>query len=790
MRVLPAGLGAPQPSHIKLFKRLRTMDVCIFCLSLACILLLSVLVPMAEAGTDDSGIEDTATLDDYQAAERFLPDNAIASMYNVGIVPNWIDGTGSFWYLKKSREGKEFVLVDTLNLTRDKAFDHKRLAKALSAESKTAVNSSDLPFDKISFLPGMNDIRFSALNQTWQFDLQNYQISNISPQFEISEGDLISPDGKLAVFIQDHNLWIKEMETGDTYPLTTDGTKDYAYEYSYNYNEKMSQERLGIKPMPLAEWSPDSRRMATFKMDERNVTPIALLQYVPENGSRPKVWTYRFPMPGDEHIPMYEPMMLDVVSRKVIPIQHTAYPETLDIDYSYKWNRAGDTLYSVYDDRDEKNIHLLKIDPLTGQANEILNESASTYVEWQQPDFEALNNGEFIWFSERSGYGHLYLYDKNGRLKNPITSGNWTVRDLLYVDEPRSRVYFTAGGREAGKDPYYQHLYWAYLNGSNLELLTPEDADHHISMAPDGSAFMDTYSRVDLPPVTVLRSNDGKMLLSLEKGDIDNLISMGWKFPERFSAKSLDGQFDIYGIIIRPTTFNASLKYPVVEFVYPGPQAMITQKAFPYYAGDWNEIWLNQALSELGFIIVIMDAPGTPNRSKAFHDVSYGHLGSAGGLADHIYVLQQLAKDRPYMDLNRVGIYGHSGGGFMTAQALLTYPEFYKVGVASAGNYDSRYYAESWGEKYEGMPQLSNYTEQITELKAANLTGHLLLATGDMDDNVHPFLTMQLVDALIKANKKFDMLIVPNANHDYFPDNEYLMHRIFDYFVEHLIGAT
>ncbi len=778
MQISPA--KSPLPLCIKLFKGLGSIGICIFSLALICIIPLGEM-PVAEA---------SATLNYSGTADKFFPDAAIASMYNVSIRPNWINGTNSFWYLKKDREGKKFMLVDTLNLTRDKAFDHNQLAEVLSNASKTTVNSSDLPFDKISFLPGMKGIRFSALNKTWQYDLQSYSIGNASPWREESEGDLLSPDGKLVAFVQDHNLWIREMETGETYPITTDGIKDYAYEYSDNYYEKLSQERLGIKPEPFAEWSPDSRRIATFKMDEKNVTPIALLQYVPDNSSRPKVWTYRFPMPGDEYIPMYEPMVLDVASRKVIPVQHTAYPETLDIDYPYKWNKAGNALYSIYGDRDEKNLHLLKIDPSTGLAKEILNESSSTYIEWRPPNFEALDNGDFIWFSERSGYGHLYLYDKDGRLKNPITSGNWTVRDLLHVDENRSLVYFTAGGREMGRDPYYQRLYRVHLNGSRLELLTPEDADHHISMAPDGSTFVDTYSRVDLPPVTVLRSNDGRMLLSLEKGDIGNLIALGWKFPERFSAKSLDGRYDIYGIIIRPTIFNASLKYPVVEFVYPGPQAMITQKAFPYYAGDWNEVWLNQALSELGFIVVIMDAPGTPYRSKAFHDVSYGHLGSAGGLADHINVLQQLAKERPYMDLDRVGIYGHSGGGFMTAQALLTYPEFYKVGVASAGNYDSRYYAASWGEKYEGMPPVSNYTEEITELKAANLTGHLLLATGDMDDNVHPFLTMQLVDALIKANKKFDMLIVPNGNHDYFPDNEYLIYRIFDYFVEHLKGTA
>ena len=777
---------------IKPPKRQSLTSICFFSLALVCLLMFPAMTPLAEAGTNDDATGFSATLTGYENADKFLPENAAASMFNVSITPNWIKGTNSFWYTKNDREGKKFMLVDTVNLTKDEAFDHELLAKALSNASKTEVNSSDLPFDKITFMPDMKSIRFSAFNNSWQCDLQSYRVSNASPWAEESKGELLSPDGELAAFVKNHNIWIREMETGKIYPLTADGTKDYGYVDSDFFNDTVTDERLGIKPdLPESTiWSPDSRRIATFKMDERNVTPISLLQYVPENSSRPKVWTYKYPMPGDEYIPMYEPMVLDVVSRKVIPVQHSAYPETKELTYSYNWNKAGDTLYSVYDERDEKKLHLLRIDPSTGQAKEILNESAPTYIEWQQPNFKVLDNGDFIWFSERSGYGHLYLYDKNGSLKNPITAGNWTVRNLLYVDENRSLVYFTAGGRETGRDPYCQHLYRVNLNGNNLELLTPEDADHQISMEPDGSTFVDTYSRVDLPPVTVLRSNDGKTLLTLEEGDIDNLLSMGWKFPERFSVKSLDGQYDIYGIIIRPTTFNASMKYPVIEYVYPGPQAAITPKTFPYEdAETWKAVWLNQALSEMGFVVVIMDAPGTPGRSKAFHDVSYGHLGIAGGLADHVNGLQQLAKDRPYIDLDKVGIYGHSGGGFMTAQALLTYPNFYKVGVASSGNYDSRYYSEIWGEKYEGMPQVSNYTEQITELKASNLTGHLLLATGDMDDNVHPSQTMQLVDALIKANKKFDMLIVPNANHYYFSDNEYVLHRVFNYFVENLKGT-
>ncbi|WP_292391936.1 DPP IV N-terminal domain-containing protein, partial [Methanosarcina sp. UBA5] len=503
---------------IKPPKRQSLTSICFFSLVMVCLLMFPAMTPLAEAGTNNNATGFSATLTGYENADKFLPENAAASMFNVSITPNWINRTNSFWYTKNDREGKKFMLVDTVNLTKDEAFDHELLAKALSNASKTDVNSSDLPFDKITFLPGMSSIRFSAFTKSWQCDLQSYRVSNASPWAEESKGELLSPDGELAAFVKDHNIWIREMETGKNYSLTSDGIKDYGYEDSDFFNDTVTDERLGIKPdLPESTiWSPDSRRIATFKMDQRNVTPISLLQYVPENSSRPKVWTYKYPMPGDEYIPMYEPMVLDVVSRKVIPVKHSAYPETKELTYSYYWNKAGDTLYSIYDERDEKKLHLLRIDPSTGQAKEILNESASTYIEWQQPNFKVLDNGGFIWFSERSGYGHLYLYDNNGSLKNSITTGNWTVRNLLYVDENRSLVYFTAGGRETGRDPYYQHLYRVNLNGSNLELLTPEDADHQISMAPDGSTFVDTYSRVDLPPVTLLKSSNGNTLLTLE----------------------------------------------------------------------------------------------------------------------------------------------------------------------------------------------------------------------------------------------------------------------------------
>jgi dipeptidyl-peptidase-4 len=734
--------------------------------------------------------------DDIARAELFLPANVIPALYNISVNPNAIDGTDSFWYLKTGREGKQFVLVDVVNRTRQPAFNHAALAEALALASGSSVDPTDLPFSEMTIESGT--ARFSALNKTWTFDLQSSALTEIAPDREAGPGEDLSPNGEFALFVQDGDLWIRETTTDKRYPLTTDGFADYAYaKRSDTVSHPISQARLNETAKPYAVWSPDSRRIATFRMDQRNVTALHLLQYAPGNGSRPQVWEYRFAMPDDETVPIYEPLVVDLRERRAVHINCQPQPEVslmdTEDDVLQWWSDDGETLYSLYSERGEKVLRLLKTDPENGKTEEILEEGGPTYVEANldyasRPNAWVLGSGDVIWFSEKSGYGHLYLYGENGEEKNAITAGEWAVRTLLFVDEKRSQVYFTAGGREPGRDPYYRHLYRASLDGIDIELLTPEDADHNVQIAPGGTAFLDSYSRVDLPPVTVLRDRNGSVVMILEEGDTKNLTDMGWRPPEIFSVKSIDGDADLYGLIIKPTSFNASMKYPVVETVYPGPWTIVTAKSFPGEMTWVNKIfWRGQALAELGFVVVTLDGPGTPYRSKEFHDASYGRLGDAGGLADHVHALQLLAKERPYMDLDRGGIFGHSAGGFMTAQALLTYPDFYKVGVASSGDYDSRFYASFWGEKYEGLKP--EYDEQITALKAENLTGDLLLVTGDVDDNVNPCMTMQLVDALMAADRSFDLLVMTNRNHDLSYD-PYYIHRLFDYFTEHLQGAA
>jgi dipeptidyl aminopeptidase/acylaminoacyl peptidase len=454
-------------------------------------------------------------------------------------------------------------------------------------------------------------------------------------------------------------------------------------------------------------------------------------------------------------------------------------------------------------------------DATTGQTRTVHTESSETEIDVtptpfiEAPNARILGDGnEFVWYSTRDGWGHLYLHDgESGDLKCQLTSGPWAVHEIKHLDEEGRWIYFVAGGREEGRDPYLRHLYRVRLDGSDLSLLTEEDADHAITFSPSGQYVVDEYSRVDMVPVTVLRSADGRIIRTLEMGDISQLQSLGWRFPERFSVKARDGVTDLYGVITRPTTFDPAKSYPVIDSIYPGPQIIKTPKRFPAgldqtgHQRQW--VWHDQALAELGFIVITIDGQGTPYRSKAFLDVAYGDkFGEAGGLADHIAGLRQLASREASFDLNRVGIYGHSGGGYASARALMTFPDFYKVAVSSAGNHDQHGYVADWGERYIGLADDNTYRDQANFHLAGNLKGKLLLIFGGLDDNVPPALTSQLIDALMAANKDFDLLALPHCDHSFVDlregretyesglrENPYFVRRLWDYFVRHLLGA-
>jgi dipeptidyl aminopeptidase/acylaminoacyl peptidase len=752
---------------------------------------------------------------DYARAEQFLPWNATKRIFNAEVRPNWIDESDRFWYRRTGRDGATFMRVDPASGTRAPAFDHVWLAAALSEASGKYVVHTLLPFETFTFVNDERAIEFDAFEKRWTCDLTTYTCvpSDHEPP---PKTEAHSPDGKWAAFVREHNLFVREIATGAERQVTADGEPYNAYAALPGSSLSAVTDRvIGRPATPALQWSADSTQFVTYRLDERDVRDMYLFQSVPTDGTaRPTLHPYRYPLPGDAHVPLAHLVVVNVARGTTIPL-HTeplaAMTRTTPVEQRNVW-WSGDNarVYAISQRRGNRSVALQVADAATGEAHTILEEHGPSHV---YPHHVPATNsnvheaGDAVtWFSQRSGWGHLYLFDiATGEMKKQLTTGAWTVRDTPHVDAEGGWIYFTAGGREEGRDPYSRHLYRCTLDGADLTLLTPEEADHSVTFSPSGACFVDTYSRVDLPPVSVLRRADGALIATLEEADISALTEMGWRFPERFTVKARDGVTDLYGCIFRPTNFDARRTYPVLDSIYPGPQIIHTPKTFGGGDTGGRNFWQDQALAELGFIVVNIDGMGTPYRSKAFVDVAYGaHFGEAGGLTDHIAGLRQLAARDHSLDLTRVGIYGHSGGGFASAHALLSFPDFYNVAVSSAGNHNQMGYLAGWGERYIGMPEGDLYAGQINAALAGNLKGKLLLVHGEMDDNVHPSLTMQLVDALIAANKDFDLLIIPFTNHSLFDlrwglaeadrfvslSHPYFVRKRWDYFATHLLGAT
>lgn len=755
------------------------------------------------------------TWEDYARAERFLPQNIGKLAFRLSITSNWAGRDDCFWYKVHTREGKYFVFVDPDAGVRRDAFDHVRLAAELSRATRRAYVHTHLPFDRFRYVDSsLSAIIFEAEDHIWQFDLESGELSvkdseQLDKQLDrqIDEhpgahGEVLSPDGKLAAFVRNSNLYVKCVSTGEEVQLTTDGEEGYHYAAPMRNPlleaGVLKPELAGYYLRPAVVWSPDSSKILTYKIGHRGVGECYLVQSCPFDGSkRPRLYRYAYPLPGETNVPMAEPLIINVgaggevctqpaqTKVKIDPVQQLYYGSP------HCWTHwtAGENqrIYFMRRERGYTVKRLYMIDPETGDTRILIEEESPTAIEHYAP--RAVDDGkEIIWQSEEDGWAHLYLYDGlAGKLKNQITSGPWVVREIEHVDELERVIYFTAGGKEEGRDPYLRHLYRVNFDGSGLQLLTPEDAEHEITFTPSGKYFIDRYSRIDLAPVTVLRTNNGSPVMELEKADLEFLLETGWDFPERFTAKARDGETDIYGMIMRPSNFDPNKKYPVIEANYSGPQTVRTPKAFAASEGS-RQFWQDQAIAELGFIVVTVDGLGMAFRSKAFQDYSYKNLGDAG-MPDHIAAFRQLADRYQYMDLSRVGIYGGSAGGYAACRAILEHPDFFKVAVVWAGNHDHRTDKASWIERYMGLPVGPHYEEQANPTLAANLKGNLFIMHGEMDENVPPAASLQLVDALIRANKDFDFLILPNGSHsDGF--HPYITRKRWDYFVKHLLGAT
>ena len=753
---------------------------------------LTMLVAISPAAAQEAYAPARVTAEDYARAERFMGQATSPLVYGMSVSPVWRDD-GRFWYRNETRSGVEFVMVDPARAAREPAFDHGRLAAALSAVTGQTYRAEALPFRGFELSADGRSLEVNVGRAGYRCDLGRYRCESVAAGMGGGSFDEVrSPDGTKAAFTRDADLWVRELATGREHRVTFDGQEDFGY--ATNNAGWTKSDR------PVVVWSPDSEKIATFQHDARGV---GMMYLVSTEVGHPELEAWRYPLPEDSVIFRIHRVIVDVsdlddpemVRLEMGPDPHRStqcdHVVCGGVWSDVQWSPDGETLAFVSTSRDHKEAVFRIADAETGEVRTVMSETVPTYYEsgnratnWRYlPETD-----ELIWFSERDDWGHLYLYDLDtGRVKNRITSGDWPVWQIVRVDEEARTLWFTAGGREAGRDPYFTHLYRVGFDGSGLTLLTPEDANHDIDLGPQGRYFVDSYSTPTTPPITVVRDMAGRKVLELERGDIAELVASGWKAPIPFSVKARDGETDLHGLMYTPTRLDESMKYPVVNYVYPGPQSgSVGSRSFRASRGD------KQALAELGFIVVELDGMGTPGRSKSFHDAYYGNMGD-NTLPDQIGAIRQLAERYGYLDLDRVGIWGHSGGGFAAARAIMAYPDFYKVAVSQAGNHDNRNYEDDWAEKWQGLlvenpDGTTNYDNQANQLLAENLEGKLLIAHGTMDSNVPPSNTMVVVDALIDANKDFDLILFPNRRHG-FSYEPYMIRRRWDYFVRWLLGA-
>ncbi len=753
---------------------------------LSFLLLLFVLPDGAQSQNSGS-----ITVEDYQRAESQLSWNVSGKVYKQNVSPNWISNE-QFWYRIYTRDGNRYMLVNIPENDRSVAFDHDRLANEIAGLSDSEVDAENLPLGSLEFSDDLGTIRFEHSRMIWECSLSNYQCETNEFKSNRVPNSVTSPNGDLAAYTKDHNLWVRNLETGEDVQLTTEGEKHYSF--ARNNQGWTRSDR------PILAWSPDSKKISTFRLDERGVGEMVLWKTVE---GRPELDQWPYALPGDSIVPKLERVIIDVENQTKTWLQidpdHQRASNCCGLERAgswvdNEWSSDGSKLAIVSTSRDYKDVKLRIANPETGEVEEMFRDRDDIFFESNLtsrgvPNWRVLHNSnEFIWFNRSDNWGHLYLHDlETGELKNRITEGDWNVVDILRVNEEDRTILFTAVGKEEGRDPHHEHLYRINFDGSGMELLTDNNAHHSVNLSPDASYIVNTFSDFQTPQVTVVRDRSGAPLMTIEEADASELLESGWQKPVPFSAKARDGETDIYGIMILPSNFYETKSYPIINAIYPGPQAgsVGTRHFSSSRRGQAH------ALAELGFVVVAIDALGSsPIRSRDFHTAYHGDM-IDNGLPDQITAMEQLAERYSFIDIERAGIYGHSGGGFATAAALTQHPDFFKVGVSGAGNHDNRGYTYYWGEKYQGLLEETgnsdNFESSAVHLQAENLKGKLLLSYGTMDTNVHPAMTLLFVDELIKHNKDFDLLVMPNRGHGY-ANEFYSIRRTWDFFVEHLAG--
>jgi dipeptidyl aminopeptidase/acylaminoacyl peptidase len=697
-----------------------------------------------------------------------------ALVVNVPGPATWIDKTDRFWYRRLVKGGSEFVMVDAETRQKQPAFDHQKLAAALSKATGNSYSALTLPFNSFTFTDNEQAIDVTFDGGTWRCALVEYDCRKGPPPGRRPEETTprVSPDKAWEAFVSNYNLAIRTPGTQKLTMLTFDGSEGNAYE------------------LASIAWSPDSKRIAAYRVKPGYRREVHYVESSPQDQLQPKHSTLRYAKPGDV-LDVQQPVIVDIASKSQTVAETSLFANAYALS-RLEWRKDGRAVTFEYNQRGHQVYRVVEIDAATGRARAVVSEEPKTFFNYRtangsQTDsgkkyrFDARDGKEVIWMSERDGWNHLYLLDGAiGAVKNQITKGAWPVRGVVKVDEQKRQIWFSASGMSPGKDPYFASYYRINFDGTGLLRLTSADANHVAAFSTDGKYFVDTYSRVDLAPVSELRAaSDGALVAEIERGDISLLAAAGWRAPEPFTAIGRDGKTEIWGVIVRPSNFDPSKKYPVIENIYAGPQGSFVPKSFSAF----NPM---MAQADLGFIVVQIDGMGTSNRSKAFHDVAWKNLGDAG-FPDRILWHKAAAAKFPWYDISRVGIYGTSAGGQNSLGGMLFHPEFYTAAVSAAGCHDNRMDKIWWNEQWMGWPLGPQYSASSNVDNAYRLQGHVLLVVGEMDTNVDPASTMQVVNQLIKHGKDFDLLYIPGAGHG--PGGAYGEHKRFDFFVRHLLGV-
>lgn len=716
------------------------------------------------------------TVEDYNRAYELREKYNSKHVFYSNVNPQWIDGTNLFWYVRNTPEGNEYVKVDAGKQKRTALFDQQKLSAALESSTGKNIDPMQLPIQRCHVTPGADTLRFVYEGKRWCFDIRRNRLTDegqlpapgrqrhwMEVDDEKGGAPVTSPDGKYVAFIKNDNICVREVATGKETQLSQDGTPGNYYS-SY------------------IQWSPDSKLVAAFRIRPAQKRYVYYVESSPADQLQPKLHKQEYAKPGDE-LAFKVPCIYGVENGKRLIPSTDLFSHQYEI-YALQWNSDSKGITFEYNERGHKVYRILEVSAEDGSVRPLIEEKEEKYVNYPRIFRHFLADGKrIIWSSERDNYNHLYMYDRaTARPTHQITKGEWYVREVQYVDEENQQIYFSANGMNKDEDPYLIHYYRIGFDGKGLTALTPEEGMHKAWYSSDYKYLVDVYSKVDQAPVAVVRSAaDGKIVMPLEKADIAQLTANGWKAPEVFTAKGRDGKTDMWGIIYRPSNFDPAKKYPVIEYIYSGPGDQYVPKTFSSY--NW---WMT-SLAELGFIVVQVDGMTTSFRSKEFEEVCYKNLKDAG-LPDHIAWIKAAAQKYPYMDIDRVGIFGCSAGGQESTTAVLLHPEFYKAAYSACGCHDNRMDKIWWNELWMGYPVDDSYKECSNVENAHLLQRPLMLVVGEMDDNVDPASTMQVVNALIKANKDFELVVIPGAHHTMGED--FGEHKRYDFFVRNLMGVN